>query len=339
MPTKQRPYRVDYFDKHEIARYSPINILSSTKILSDAVLVHSVIVRAVTAKDAELLVGVPGRFIIRAYRFYKKLSKKKVWKPYTPALAKIKECGPFANEVKPVTGDVSVPAAPLTVRGLGYGDQVERKSPTLAECPTCQSTDKDEHRCTDARCIHADLLNLKGEFVDHDFTPCTDSWHELCGKEHVTNPEALKLNDPVEAERDIKVSSSLSLLSVKSEQPLISWQGPTATTIATHYCPVCGSTKKEERGDINFVNDAGKFVNDAGKSEIESCKNPWHDNVFDWTDISKSKIEASSDQPPCNQPGFQLADEVEGVLSWTCAAIVSGAIAVIAATLIYAATR
>ena len=24
-------------------------------------------------------------------------------------------------------------------------------------------------------------------------------------------------------------------------------------------------------------------------------KNPWHDNVFDWTDISKSKIEDLSD--------------------------------------------
>jgi hypothetical protein len=306
MPTKQRPYRVDYFDKHESHIYPPnIKWNQVDHDAKAAVLVHSVIVWTGTAKDAKLLLSVPGRFIIRAYRFYKKLSKRKVWKPYTPALAKIKECGSFAEKFDELFASDSASAAPLTVRGLGYGDQVEMKLSTLADCPTCQSTDKDVHRCTDASC----LASREG-ISTHEFTACTDSWH-------VTNPEAPKLNDPVEAERDIEA--------------------------ATHYCPVCGSTRKEERGDIHFVND-------AGKSEIESCKNPWHDNVFDWTDISKSKIEdlsdplekQASDQPPCNQPSFQLADEGQQprdlgqVLAW--AAIFSGAI-VIAATLIYTATR
>jgi hypothetical protein len=64
MATKLRPYRVDYFDFEEINDYR--------------VLVHSIIVRAVTAAEAKEYVNYENRLnrsVIRAYRFYKKLPK------------------------------------------------------------------------------------------------------------------------------------------------------------------------------------------------------------------------------------------------------------------------
>lgn len=61
--TKIRPYRVDYFDVPEMQ--------------GDKALVRSVIVRCPTAKQAKEFVSADGRFIIKAYRFYKKLGKPK----------------------------------------------------------------------------------------------------------------------------------------------------------------------------------------------------------------------------------------------------------------------
>ena len=72
---KKRPYRVDYFDVSEMQ--------------GDKALVCSTVVRVVTAEQAKHAVwnadGVPdpaGRFIVRAYRFYKKLSKQPRFKSY-----------------------------------------------------------------------------------------------------------------------------------------------------------------------------------------------------------------------------------------------------------------
>ena len=70
MPTKQRPYRVDYFDKHESHIYPP-NV-KWNQVDHDAkavVLVHSVICGADERLKTRTSSSVPGRFIIRAYRF------------------------------------------------------------------------------------------------------------------------------------------------------------------------------------------------------------------------------------------------------------------------------
>src|SRR5208282_5378686 len=74
---KLRPYRVDYFDVAEM-------------IDNDKALVRSKVVRAVTAVQAQNMIMAEevwghavGRFIVKSYRFYKKLSeqpKKKVYK-------------------------------------------------------------------------------------------------------------------------------------------------------------------------------------------------------------------------------------------------------------------
>jgi len=77
MAYKKRPFRVDYFDVHEMTE-------------GDLALVRSVVVRCVTKKDAKREVlddrrwtgALPSRFVINCERFYKKLGeqKKKVYK-------------------------------------------------------------------------------------------------------------------------------------------------------------------------------------------------------------------------------------------------------------------
>lgn len=62
---KLRPYRVDYFDIDEMKDY-------------DRALIRSQVVRAVTSTvAANSLTNEPGRIIIRAYRYYKKLGQSK----------------------------------------------------------------------------------------------------------------------------------------------------------------------------------------------------------------------------------------------------------------------
>lgn len=70
---KQRPYRVDYFLWDEMQK--------------DKALVRSTVIRAVTALDAELQLGLGSHpsnegTVIRSYRFYKKLSAEPVRKTY-----------------------------------------------------------------------------------------------------------------------------------------------------------------------------------------------------------------------------------------------------------------
>jgi len=71
---KMRPYRVDYFAHEEMLR--------------DRALVRSIVVRTVTAAEAKALVmkyASPDDYtVIRAYRFYKKLSPEPKVKKYIP---------------------------------------------------------------------------------------------------------------------------------------------------------------------------------------------------------------------------------------------------------------
>jgi hypothetical protein len=98
VPTKLRPYRVDYFDARES--------------VGDKVLVRYALVRAVTAREAKIIVLNPHSIAIRAYRFYKKLPKEpglvSIEKLFSPAkinkvLEEIEACLPTSGPDSPAT--------------------------------------------------------------------------------------------------------------------------------------------------------------------------------------------------------------------------------------------
>src|SRR5208337_1558936 len=150
---KLRPYRVDYFDVAEM-------------IDNDKALVRSKIVRAVTAAQAQDMVlslssadGRPilhndnripihGRFVVKSYRFYKKLSeqpKKKVYKAvedlYTSNKAvKIMELIEGIRQLAPSNTDNSCDHGNATNAPIGVCTHGETPIPAPASGPDSMET-------------------------------------------------------------------------------------------------------------------------------------------------------------------------------------------------------
>jgi hypothetical protein len=154
---KPRPYRVDYFDVAEMKK--------------DRALVRSTVVRAVTADVAKLTVmealgpdgfvripiQIPDRYIIRAYRFYKKLSAEPVKKTYLPLdkLFPAKRAAEIMTQIEnPKLPIVLRPADFATITANTVDDQPERVKNVMAAIeaidPTTLPQDHPDHVCTDA---------------------------------------------------------------------------------------------------------------------------------------------------------------------------------------------
>jgi hypothetical protein len=143
---KQRPYRVDYFLHNEM--------------LKDKALVRSMVIRAVTAGQATddlasiLPLSAGELTIIRAYRFYKKLSAEPVRKTYI-AIDKLLS----AKEAIAVMTAIENRHVPIVIRpeDLGIKSQPaseERVEKVMAAVeaidPTTLPQDHPDHVCSDA---------------------------------------------------------------------------------------------------------------------------------------------------------------------------------------------
>jgi hypothetical protein len=167
-PRKLRPYRVDYF-LHE-------------EMLKDKALVRSVVIRAVTADvarskvgDASLNAGRPGDnfTVIRAYRFYKKLTAEPVRKTY-------------------IAIDKLLPAK----KAIEVMTEIEnRKFPIVIRPEDLPYTDPN-HVCTD-KCIDFVEINPSNEYSADSIkvlkgmdkvkeTPCSAYWIGECSGCHAT---------------------------------------------------------------------------------------------------------------------------------------------------------
>lgn len=139
---KLRPYRIDYFLWSEM--------------LKDKALVRSVVVRAVTAEDAKVVVGDavinggrPGDnfTVIRAYRFYKKLTAEPLRKVYIP----IDKLLPAKWAITVMTEIENRKTPPLSnVTGEYSADSIEvLRGMDKKIDPTTLLSDHPDHVCTD----------------------------------------------------------------------------------------------------------------------------------------------------------------------------------------------
>jgi len=135
---KQRPYRIDYFIHDEM--------------LKDRALVRSIVIRDVTADDAEQKLaqhlGFDRTFtVIRSYRFYKKLTaepKKKVYKAVDELLS--------AKKAIEVMTEIENRKAPIVIRpeDLQKEERVAKVMDAIAAVdPTTLPPDHPEHVCSD----------------------------------------------------------------------------------------------------------------------------------------------------------------------------------------------
>ena len=153
---KLRPYRVDYFDVAEMQK--------------DRVLVRSKVVRAVDANIAKLTametlnadgsvnlsIPIPHRYIIRAYRFYKKLSAEPIKKTYLP----LDKLVSSKRAIEIMTDIEDIKKKPIII--IRPEDLMPATVVTTVIDPTTLPPDHPDHVCTD-KCYDIVPLNEANE--------------------------------------------------------------------------------------------------------------------------------------------------------------------------------